>query len=104
MTLFVVCSMLSPTCGGICFLGTSSELLQLQAKHIHVGKSSSIVLHLGSTKMSYRNAGAAATTLENLEVSMLLRAWLLRACPDDFLVDLRPHAFRARVWFYKLPV
>ena len=26
---------------------------------------------------------------------MLLRAWLLRARPDDFLVDLRPHAFRA---------
>ena len=56
-----------------------------------------VVIHLGQTKMSTRNAGTESTSFRSREISLMLRAWKSVHPPDAFLVNFSASCFR--VWF-----
>ena len=74
----------------------TGELMQVTNRKI-ICNEDLVVIHLGQTKMSTRNAGTESTSFRSREISLMLRAWKSVHPPDAFLVNVSPSCFR--LWF-----
>ena len=73
----------------------TEELLQIKNKDLIITHDF-VVIHLGPTKMSVRNAGADSTSFSHGKLSVMLQAWNSVTAPDALLIDM---SSSFRQWF-----
>ena len=74
----------------------TGELLKLQARDV-IKSGSHVVLALGETKMSARDAGVENVFVPHLVTSQLLQSWAAVAKPSDQLIPVPVHIFREKM-------
>ena len=71
----------------------TGELLKIQACHV-IPSGAHVLIHLGETKMTSRNAGVENVYIHHIYTAQLLQAWASVAKPHDYLVPVSQYQFR----------
>ena len=71
----------------------TGELMQIKNKDI-ICSGDLVVVHLGQTKTSVRNAGTESSSFRDPKISLMLRAWKSVNRPQALLVNSAPSSFR----------
>ena len=74
----------------------TGELLQVRNKDI-LCREDFIIIYLGETKMSVRNAGTESTSFRDKKLALMLQAWKSVHVPEALLINLSASSFRQ--WF-----